>query len=71
MDKIAELLGIAIAALLIIIGVGIIMAFPTMWLWNSTLVPAINGINEIGLLQAWGINILFAILFKTPNSNKK
>ena len=70
MKKIEELLGTVIVALLIIIGVGIIMAFPTMWLWNSTLVPAINGINEIGLLQAWGINILFAILFKSNNSKK-
>lgn len=70
MKKIAKLLGMVVASLLIIIGVGIIMTFPTMLLWNWALAPSINGINEIGLLQAWGINILFGILFKSNNSKQ-
>jgi hypothetical protein len=71
MNKIAEIFGIVVVSLLIIISIGILMAFPTMWLWNGVLVHAVDGINEIGVWQAWGINILFGILFKSPNSNKK
>jgi len=50
-----------------------IMSLPTMWLWNSCLVPAVAGVNEISLFQAFGITFLSSILFKniTPNSNDK
>ena len=43
----------------------ILMAWPTQLLWNGCLVPAVNGINEIGFWQALGINFLFSMLFKT------
>jgi hypothetical protein len=42
-----------------------------MELWNGCLVPATTGINQIGWLQAWGIQFLFGILFKTRISKKK
>jgi hypothetical protein len=54
----------------LVIIVGLIMAIPTWLLWNYCLVGAISDINEIGLWQAWGINILSGILFKT-NITKK
>lgn len=42
----------------------IIMAWPTQLLWNGCLVPAVDGIHEIGFWQALGINVLFSMLFK-------
>jgi len=42
-----------------------------MWLWNNALVGAVNGVNEIGWLQAWGINILSGFLFKSSMSKTK
>lgn len=48
---------------------GIILAIPTMLLWNACLVPAAAGISKIGLLQAWGLNVLCALLFKDINSS--
>lgn len=56
-----------------IIVLGFIMSYPVKWLWNSVLVDAVNGINPIGFWQAYGLNILSSILFKssyTSTSNK-
>lgn len=49
----------------------IILSLPVMLLWNSCLVPAVNGVNEIGWLQAWGLSILAGFFFKTSVSASK
>jgi hypothetical protein len=63
-----------IEALLLVIGLivlsAIIMAFPTMWLWNY-LMPDIFGITEITLYQAMAINFLSGILFRSNINVKK
>ena len=49
-----------------------LISLPVMWLWNSSLVPAIDSVNEISWLQAWGTSVLFGLLFKSSvNSNGK
>jgi hypothetical protein len=58
-------------AVLMIIVIGILMAWPTQILWNTCLVPAVEGLNYIGFLQALGINILCGILFKNSSSSNK
>lgn len=50
--------------------VGAVFSFPVMLLWNGCLVPAVNGVNEIGWLQAWGLMILVNIFFKLSVSSK-
>ena len=62
-------LGATIVAFLLIIIVSLILAFPTMWLWNW-LMPAIFGLGRITVWMALGINLLSSIIFKT-NVNKK
>lgn len=54
----------------LIIVIGLIMSFPVMLLWNGCLVGAVGGINEISWLQAWGIMILFGLLFKSSVETK-
>ena len=49
----------------LVIALGLLFSLPVMWLWNGCLVSAIAGVNEITWLQAWGLNVLFGILFKT------
>lgn len=39
---------------------------PIMWLWNHCLVGAIDGVHEIGFLQALGIIVLVALLTYKP-----
>lgn len=35
-----------------------------MFLWNAFLIPAINGVNEIGFITAMGLTALAGIIFK-------
>jgi len=39
-------------------------------LWNGCLVDA-TGVKEVTWLQAWGLNILFGIMFNAGASSKK
>ena len=59
-----------IALVIIISGiVGLILAFPVMWLWNFVF----GSIFEINVLQAWALNVLTGILFGnrgSPNGRK-
>ena len=49
--------------------VSLILALPTMWLWNW-LMPILFGLTKITFWQALGVNILSNILFKSYNSNQ-
>ena len=64
----------ALEAFLIVIGLlllsAILLAFPTMWLWNW-LMPDIFGLMKIDLYQAMGINFLTNILFKSNVTIKR
>ena len=67
MDKlIAVLVLLGIAALL-----SFLLAWPVMMLWNDCLVDAVTGVKEITWLQAWGLNLLAGIMFKTNVETKK
>lgn len=44
--------------------IGIIFALPTLWLWNGCLVPAVTFAKNIGFWQAFGLNLLTAIMFR-------
>jgi hypothetical protein len=55
-------------SVLLIIGLlilaGLLFGAPVMILWNL-LMPDIFGLPVIGFWQAFGLNLLFSILFKT------
>lgn len=46
--------------------VGLILAFPVMWLWNFVF----GGLYAINVFQAWALNVLAGILFGQRSSNK-
>lgn len=64
----AIVLAIAVVLVLVVI-VGLVLSFPVMLLWNGCLVGAITGVNEITWLQAWGILVLFGLLFKSSDTS--
>lgn len=69
MEKVLGFLGgLAVVFLLMML-----LAWPAMWLWNSALVPAVDGINNINVWQSLGLMVLANMLFKTHvnNSNNK
>lgn len=64
-----KLLEIVYAMLLVVILsalVGLILAFPVMWLWNFIF----GSLYKINVFQAWALNVLAGILFGQRNSNK-
>jgi hypothetical protein len=67
MDKLVAVLALlGIAALL-----SFLLAWPVMMLWNGCLVDAVTGVKEVTWLQAWGLNMLAGIMFKTNVETKK
>jgi len=57
---------------LLLVGVllSFILSWPIMALWNSCLVPAVQGINEIDWMQAWGLSLLAGFLFRSHVGTK-
>jgi len=49
--------------------VSIIAAIPVYYLWNW-LMPELFAIKAITFLQAWGVNLLAGVLFKSNSSSK-
>ena len=71
MNQITHYIGTFVMIVAGALFVSLLLAWPVMMLWNGCLVGAIDGVREIGWLQAWGLQFLFGILFKTTISNKK
>ena len=63
-------LGAIVASIATLLFLSFLLAWPVMELWNQCLVPAVEGTREIGWLQAWGIQFLFALLFKSTITKK-
>ena len=59
-----------IAGIITLLFISFVLSWPVMILWNECLMPAVEGIKEIGWLQAWGISTLCGILFKTNITQK-
>ncbi len=59
---------IGIMFLVLMAVLSLIAAIPTYFLWNW-LMPTIFGIKTVTFLQAWGINFLASILFKSSQSS--
>jgi len=71
MKLIIEAVGAFVGLIAVALLLSFVMAWPVMALWNGCLVGAMDGVREIGWLQAWGIQFLFNCLFKTSISTKK
>ncbi|MFA5471927.1 MAG: hypothetical protein WC219_07790 [Acholeplasmataceae bacterium] len=67
LEKLALGIGIGVLAIAIIAVVSIVAAIPTYYLWNW-LMPEIFAIKVITFWQAWGINFLAGVLFKSTSS---
>ncbi len=64
-----KLIDVGYAMLIIVILsalVGLILAFPVMWLWNFVF----GSLYKINVFQAWALNVLAGILIGQRNSSK-
>lgn len=71
MKDMIEVVGAFVGLVAAVLFLSFVLAWPVMALWNQCLVPAMDGVKEIGWLQAWGLQFLFNILFKTSITTKK
>jgi hypothetical protein len=65
-----HIIGTIVTAVAFLIGLSLLMAVPTMLLWDW-LMPELFGLKEVTLFQAWGLNFLCGMLFKSHNSSSK
>lgn len=66
-----EVISAVLVWVMLVIVIACLLAFPTMWLWNACLVPAVSFAKTIGFWQAMGLNFLSCILFKNTTTTSK
>lgn len=71
MDKVVAVVGAAVIGLLALILLSFLLSWPVYMLWNGCLVDAVEGVKQVTWMQAWGLNFLFGILFKSSSSVSK
>lgn len=72
MEKLVVAVGAIVIGLAGLLLISFLLSWPVYMLWNGCLVDAIQGVKEVTWLQAWGINILFGIMFgKSSISSSK
>ena len=62
--------GVFLTVLLLGALLSFILSWPIMLLWNGCLVSAVQGVNEISWLQAWGLSLLSGFLFRSHAGTK-
>jgi hypothetical protein len=67
MDKLITVILAIVVSVAGLLFLSFLLSWPVYMLWNGCFVGAIDGVNEVTWLQAWGLSILFSFLFK-PNS---
>lgn len=63
-----KIITVVVGGIGLIFLLAIILALPTMWLWNS-LMPDLFGLKTVSFWQALGLNLLCSILFKGNSSS--
>jgi hypothetical protein len=69
MDTLLKILIVIIGGAALILLISFLLSWPIYMLWNGCLVGAVDGVHELTWLQAWGISVLFGLLFKPTFSN--
>jgi hypothetical protein len=69
MDTLLKISIVVIGGVGLVLAVSFLLSWPVYMLWNGCLIDAIDGVHEITWLQAWGISVLFGLLFKPIFSN--
>ena len=71
MEKILAGVVIGLGFLALLVGVSFLLAWPVMALWNGCLIHAVDGVHQITWLQAWGLEVLMGILFKSTSTSSQ
>jgi hypothetical protein len=69
--NLTEKLGVVVVGLALLVFLSFLMSWPVYMLWNGCLVDAVEGAKQVTWLQAWGISLLFGLLFKNNTAASK
>jgi hypothetical protein len=69
--KLFELFIIALGSLVFIVLFSFLLSWPVYMLWNGCLIGAVDGVHQVSWMQAWGLSLLFGIMFKSTGSSNK
>lgn len=64
--KFLEILSAMLFVVVLSALVGLILAFPVMWLWNFVF----GEVYSVNVFQAWALNVLAGILFGQKSTGK-
>jgi len=70
MKEVTVAIGAIVVGIATMLFLSFVLSWPVMMLWNGCLVGAIDGVKEVTWLQAWGLQFLFILLFKTAITKK-
>ena len=70
MEKLILYGGVVVAGLGALLLISFLLSWPVYMLWNGCLVGAVAGVAEVTWLQAWGLSVLFGLLFKSGSMSK-
>ena len=65
MEKLFAILAAVAIGIAGLMFISFLLSWPVYMLWNGCFVGAITGVQEVTWLQAWGISVLFGMLFKS------
>ena len=71
MNSISTLIGTVVVGLALIVFLSFLLSLPVMLLWDAVIPSIFPGLHEITWLQAWGLNLLCGLLFKSHIKNKE
>jgi len=70
MKEVFVALGAIVVGIATLLFLSFVLSWPVMMLWNGCFVGAVDGVKEITWLQAWGLQFLFGLLFKSAITKK-
>jgi hypothetical protein len=72
MNKFFEAIGLGIVAFVVVIGLSLLLAFPTKWainyVVNPTLLATVFTTGHFSVWHAWALNFLASSLVKSTNT---
>jgi len=71
MKELTLALAAALVGIATLLFLSFVLSWPVMMLWNGCFVGAIDGVKEVTWLQAWGLQFLFGLLFKSTLTKEK
>lgn len=69
MELLSKIGGVFLVTIVMVFIISLLIGYPTMWLWNYVM-PVIFGLTKITFWQAFALNCLAGIFFKSTGSSK-